>query len=148
MPARSCNYLQACLLLLLAERCDHGYELTERLAQFGLDHTDAAGVYRALRTLEGDGSVLSTWVPSRGGPARRVYQLTDRGRQVLAEHGDELRREKKQLDQYLARLDATIAAAATQTGATIGAGRIAHVAATADGRHLTRNTQTHRVTFS
>jgi DNA-binding PadR family transcriptional regulator len=100
-----CNYLQACLLLLLAEEPDHGYELAVRLAPLGLAGTDAASVYRALRGLERDGLVDSTWTSSRSGPDRRVYRVTPLGRAAVDAFGRALRRDQVQMQRYLSRLD-------------------------------------------
>ncbi|HZI37735.1 MAG TPA: helix-turn-helix transcriptional regulator, partial [Acidimicrobiia bacterium] len=44
---------------------------------------DAASVYRALRLLEHDGAVTSSWRTSDTGPARRVYNLTETGETIL-----------------------------------------------------------------
>ena len=45
------NFLQPCLLLLLRERADHGYELVSRLRPMHDTESDSGGVYRALRAL-------------------------------------------------------------------------------------------------
>ena len=47
------NFLQPCLLLLLREQSDHGYDLAVRLRPLHDGEGDAGGVYRALRALEG-----------------------------------------------------------------------------------------------
>jgi len=72
------------LLLLLAEREGHGYELAQRLGEFGCANTESAPVYRLLRALESDGDVLSHWDTSATGPARRVYSITPQGSMELA----------------------------------------------------------------
>jgi PadR family transcriptional regulator PadR len=46
------GFLKPCLLLLLRERPDHGYDLVVRLAPLGLGEEESASVYRALRELE------------------------------------------------------------------------------------------------
>jgi poly-beta-hydroxybutyrate-responsive repressor len=73
------NFLRPCLLLLLRERSDHGYDLVNRLRQLHVVDGDAGAVYRALRGLERDDLVRSTWETSDAGPARRTYQLTHSG---------------------------------------------------------------------
>ncbi|MGI8813761.1 MAG: helix-turn-helix transcriptional regulator [Pseudonocardia sp.] len=73
------NFLQPCLLLLLRERSDHGYELVDRLRELHAVDGDAGAVYRALRGLEKSGMVRSTWEASDAGPARRTYQVTQLG---------------------------------------------------------------------
>jgi poly-beta-hydroxybutyrate-responsive repressor len=87
------NFLQPCLLLLLAERSDHGYDLASRLRELHVAEGDPGAVYRALRGLERHGLVRSTWQTSDAGPARRTYRLTPAG---LAD-----------LDRQMALLEAT-----------------------------------------
>ncbi|WP_432186785.1 helix-turn-helix transcriptional regulator [Streptomyces sp. Tue6028] len=72
------------LLLLLAERQGHGYELVQRLGGFGCADTDPAHVYRLLRGMESSGEVTSRWHASASGPARRVYAITQQGAMDLA----------------------------------------------------------------
>lgn len=76
------NFLQPCLLLLVLEQPGYGYDLVGRLKPLGI-HDDAASVYRALRLLEHDGAVTSSWRTSETGPARRVYNLTETGEAIL-----------------------------------------------------------------
>jgi PadR family transcriptional regulator, regulatory protein PadR len=84
------NFLQPCLLLLLRERSDHGYDLVARLHEMHAPDGDAGAVYRALRGLERQGLVRSTWHTSSTGPARRTYQVTALGVAALARHAEEL----------------------------------------------------------
>ena len=67
------------LLLLLYERPGHGYELIGRLGGSGVGDVEPGHAYRVLRSLERDGLVISSWVPSDTGPARRRYELTPAG---------------------------------------------------------------------
>lgn len=76
------NFLQPCLLLLVLEQPGYGYDLVGRLKPLGIND-DAASVYRALRLLEHDGAVTSSWRTSETGPARRVYNLTETGEAIL-----------------------------------------------------------------
>ena len=76
------NFLQPCLLLLVLEQPGYGYDLVGRLKPLGIND-DAASVYRALRALEHDGAVTSSWRMSETGPARRVYNLTETGEAIL-----------------------------------------------------------------
>lgn len=73
------NFLQPCLLLLLREQSDHGYDLAVRLRPLHDGDGDAGGVYRALRSLERHGMVRSEWELSDVGPARRTYHVTADG---------------------------------------------------------------------
>ncbi|MGH8900832.1 MAG: helix-turn-helix transcriptional regulator [Egibacteraceae bacterium] len=100
------NFLRACLLLLLREQPGHGYDLVERLKDFGFDK-DPGGVYRALRSLERDGLLHSAWETSPAGPARRGYELTWEGEQVLAAWSERLADSRAILDKYLSRYQST-----------------------------------------
>jgi poly-beta-hydroxybutyrate-responsive repressor len=73
------SFLRSCLLLLIAEKPSYGYDIQEGLKELGMKSADPGGLYRALRALEKDGLVSSTWDQSEVGPPRRVYSLTDDG---------------------------------------------------------------------
>lgn len=60
--------LRPAILVLLHEHNDHGYSLMERLGQAGLGRVDPAGVDRALRVLEDEGSARSWWTSAEPGP--------------------------------------------------------------------------------
>lgn len=80
------RYVEASLLLLLAERSAHGHELNRRLGEvFPLaEHLpDVSTVYRTLADLENQGAVQAQWGPGEGG-GRKVYELTEEGRELLA----------------------------------------------------------------
>jgi PadR family transcriptional regulator PadR len=79
------RFVEPALLLLLSERISHGYELLERLAELiPGERVDMGNLYRLLRALEDDGLVRSTWDDALPGPAKRTYELTDDGRDLLA----------------------------------------------------------------
>jgi PadR family transcriptional regulator PadR len=77
------SYLRCCLLLSIAEAPAHGYDLTERLSDFGLAGIDSAAVYRALRALDEEGLVKSWWEESGSGPVRRRYRISQEGLSCL-----------------------------------------------------------------
>jgi DNA-binding PadR family transcriptional regulator len=116
------SYLQSCLLLLIAERPAHGYDLITRLESLGFLDADPACTYRALRALERDGLGSSAWRPSKPGPARREYRLTGPGRIQLAESGDEVQRAFEELHSFLERLTALRPAAADGAPVAINSG--------------------------
>lgn len=98
------NFARPCLLLLLAEAPAHGYELIERLRPFGFDLGDPASVYKTLRVLENDGHVTSEWELSTRGPARRVYSITDDGREMLQAWALTLAKSREILGLFLGRV--------------------------------------------
>ncbi|MHB2023164.1 MAG: PadR family transcriptional regulator [Mycobacteriales bacterium] len=99
------NFLRPHLLLALAERPSHGYELLAELSRTGMDRVDPGGMYRALRAMEAEALVASSWEPSTEGPARRVYTITAAGRQWLDSWADSVRDLRVALDAILDRLD-------------------------------------------
>jgi poly-beta-hydroxybutyrate-responsive repressor len=105
------NFLQPCLLLLLAERADHGYELATRLRPLHDGDGDSGGVYRALRGLEKQGLVRSEWRTSDIGPARRTYHITPAGITLLATQVRELEHVHDVLHLFLERYDGMVTTA-------------------------------------
>lgn len=97
------NFLAPCLLLLLAEQPDHGYDLVARARPFVAIEGDAGAVYRALRHLEEQGLARSHWLPPQGGPSRRSYQITDAGRAALRAWVDDLTALRATVDRFLRR---------------------------------------------
>jgi PadR family transcriptional regulator, regulatory protein PadR len=81
--ARPRNWLVPVILLSLRDWNSYGYELMERASAFGFEAMNPGTLYRTLRQMEKDGIVESTWETSRGGPARRMYTITDAGRAYL-----------------------------------------------------------------
>jgi PadR family transcriptional regulator PadR len=75
------------ILAVIGDEDVYGYEIAKRLR----DRSDGAvapsegSLYPTLHKLELDGALQATWRASDRGPRRRYYQLTDRGRGLLAE---------------------------------------------------------------
>ena len=85
MRARVERFGEPALLVLLAARPTHGYELIERLPELsGEDRVDVGNLYRALRALEEEGLVTSEWSAELPGPTKRTYTLTPEGHELLA----------------------------------------------------------------
>jgi PadR family transcriptional regulator, regulatory protein PadR len=97
------DFVRPCLLLLLREGEAHGYELAESVSVFGFDHSDPGALYRALRRLEKDGLVTSSWQPSESGPRRRVYALTGAGTAELDRRAADLAEGERRIDAFLDR---------------------------------------------
>jgi PadR family transcriptional regulator PadR len=89
------RYIEPMVLLVLQQqKKSYGYDLAEKLMDSAL--TDArierSSLYRTLRLLEENGHVTSSWDVEGGGPARRVYSLTEKGHGHLQEWAQLLRR--------------------------------------------------------
>ncbi|WP_344958372.1 helix-turn-helix transcriptional regulator [Actinomadura miaoliensis] len=91
------------LLLLICEQPGHGYELIDRLGCLGVSGVEPGHAYRVLRNLERERLVVSTWVTSDAGPARRRYELTREGHADLEAWMARLARLREVLDSCLLR---------------------------------------------
>ncbi len=67
------------VLVILREESSYGYELMERLEEFGFEQIRAGTLYRTLRRMEQQGLCKSEWEASEDGPARRMYSITEDG---------------------------------------------------------------------
>ena len=95
--ARVERFLEPALLLLLAERPLHGYELLDVLPEL-IDESrvDVGNLYRVLRALEEEDIVSS---------AKRTYELTAAGRRLLDEWAGALREAQGTVSAFLDRYE-------------------------------------------
>jgi len=98
--AWSKNWLVPILLLMLREWSSYGYELMEKMAAFGLSAMNPGTFYRTLRQMEKDGMVSSNWDTSEGGPARRVYSITEAGEAYLKYWAESLDQYQRMMDTF------------------------------------------------
>ena len=100
------GFMQPWLLLLLAQGPTHGYKLMEQLGRDAdTPAADPSLLYRTLRQFEQEGSVCSTWDAEGGGPARRVYKITEEGLEYLHAWAVNIRRTRERLDRFLAEYE-------------------------------------------
>ncbi len=98
--AWSKNWLVPILLLMLRQWRSYGYELMEKMSAFGLAAMNPGTFYRTLRQMEKDGMVSSNWDTSEGGPARRVYSITDAGEAYLNYWAQSLDQYQRMMDTF------------------------------------------------
>ena len=94
------NWLVPVILLTLREWNSYGYELMERAAAFGFEAMNPGTLYRTLRQMEKEGIVESTWETSKGGPARRMYSITDAGEAYLEFWAKALEQYQRNMDTF------------------------------------------------
>jgi poly-beta-hydroxybutyrate-responsive repressor len=100
------RFVEPALLLLLAERPAHGYELVEPVAELlPGERIDMGNLYRVLRALEDDGLVRSEWDAAAPGPARRRYELTPQGRELLRAWVKALQETQSVVTRFLRRYE-------------------------------------------
>src|SRR5712692_5522773 len=98
--AWSRNWVVPVVLLMLREWNSYGYELMEKMATFGLNAVNPGTFYRTLRQMEKDGMVSSTWDTSEGGPAKRVYSITEAGEGYLKFWAQSLEHYQKMMNTF------------------------------------------------
>ena len=74
------------ILAVLQDRPNHGYAIAREIERRCADalKVGEGALYPALRVLERDGLVASTWEIQPSGPSRRIYTLTEDGHAKLA----------------------------------------------------------------
>ncbi|ALC87813.1 PadR family transcriptional regulator [Bacillus sp. FJAT-22090] len=94
------NFLVPIMLLHLRDFNSHGYELMQKITQFGFNAVDQGNLYRILRQLEKDGKVTSEWDTESEGPAKRIYSITDAGEQYLEVWASSLANYQNMINQF------------------------------------------------
>jgi len=91
-------------LVLLKEQSSYGYELMERLEEeFGFEQINPGSVYRTLRQMEKEELCESEWETSNssnGGPARRMYFITDEGEAYLEAWADACKQYQQVMESF------------------------------------------------
>ena len=79
------RYIQPSILLALKQKASYGYELIQDICRFGFVEGAAPPgmIYRHLRDLEQNGLVSSEWQTDESGPAKRIYNITSDGLEIL-----------------------------------------------------------------
>lgn len=99
--------VEPAVLAALAGRSAHGYDLRRAVEEMtgGTVIVDPGSLYRLLRQLEHVGAVESAWSDGDFGPQRRDYQLTKRGRALLALWREDIAERDLALHSVLAAID-------------------------------------------
>ena len=93
--------LELAILAVLTEGALHGYGLAQRLAELGLGAVRGGVLYPVLNRLEAQAALGSSWQAGEGGPGRKVYVITEHGRQKLTEQRASWRRFAATFEQFL-----------------------------------------------
>jgi PadR family transcriptional regulator PadR len=101
IQVRPRNWLVPVTLLTLRDCTSYGYKLMEQTAAFGFGAMNPGTFYRTLRHMEKDGLCQSEWdTQSGGGPARRVYTITDAGEAYLGFWVEALEQYRRNMDAF------------------------------------------------
>ena len=100
IDVRPRNWLTPVTLAMLRKESSHGYELIERMGEFGFERINPGTLYRTLRKMENEGLCETTWETSNGGPACRVYSVTDAGEGYLEDWAEGCKKYQLVLDSF------------------------------------------------
>lgn len=96
------RHLPAFILLFLAKGKAHGLMLVNQMnEQMPKMNIDGPAVYRALAELEKQGAVSFNWDTEQPGAARKCYELTKEGRELLAVYAEDILVRRSYLDFFL-----------------------------------------------
>jgi PadR family transcriptional regulator PadR len=96
--------LEYCVLGLLEREERYGFELVRNLGAIDGMVTGEGTLYPLLSRLQKDGRLASTWRESdTGGPPRKYYAITAKGRRALDEFTTEWTRFRDTVDTILAK---------------------------------------------
>jgi PadR family transcriptional regulator PadR len=100
--------LDLCLLAVIEEGPAYGYEMTKRLRARGLSIVGEGSIYPLLGRLEREGFVESYRAASNGGPARKYYRPSGKGRRALSAGVSEWRAARDAVDAVLAPVNVEV----------------------------------------
>ena len=104
--------LQPAILLELYDEKLHGFMLIQKLSRnpmFDGNMPDKAGVYRYLKKMEASGLLQSDWeLDEEGGKPRRIYSITDHGKQCLVNWTMALKQYTRSVDKLVDKIDKKI----------------------------------------
>jgi poly-beta-hydroxybutyrate-responsive repressor len=100
--------LEPIVLISLQNGEMHGYTILEKLDQLGLGSIHPSMVYRLLREMEEMGLVTSVWSNEETqGPPRRIYTLTQDGKEAISMWRKDLEQIKAIIEGLLTQISET-----------------------------------------
>jgi DNA-binding PadR family transcriptional regulator len=107
MKCKPGRHTAAFILLFLAEKPSYGLQLLHDFEKnLPGNIIDSAAVYRALKTLETNSFVESSWDTTNSGAAKKYYSITERGNQELTKFKIDIELRVRSLDFFLEKYKA------------------------------------------
>ncbi|SHH18443.1 PadR family transcriptional regulator [Thermosipho atlanticus] len=101
------TFIEPFILLIIAETPIHGYEIANRLSEFGIQLIglgQMGNLYRILTKLENEKLIYSKWDTNRQGPSKKIYYITPKGIEYLKKSKEELLKVKKVIDKFIMKV--------------------------------------------
>lgn len=103
--------IQPSILVLLSKESMHGFSIHKALIESDvMDYSgiDPTGLYRTLKKMEEAGVLKSEWDTDTTAQARRIYTMTEDGRDCLKYWGKTLDSYKKSIESLTAAVQKSI----------------------------------------
>ncbi|USD14179.1 PadR family transcriptional regulator [Priestia megaterium] len=95
--------LEGCILSIIQKETVYGYELSQKLQQYGLNDVSEGSIYPILLRLQKEGLIKGEMKASASGPKRKYYHLTVSGESALCEIQEEWINIQNPVDKLLNR---------------------------------------------
>lgn len=96
------RHAPAFILLILSMEPTHGLGILSKMDEIAPGHRlDTAVIYRVLKKLELENDIEAEWQDSDAGPKKKVYHITDKGKDTLKSFKDDIERSVKRLEAFL-----------------------------------------------
>ncbi|MBQ6570301.1 MAG: PadR family transcriptional regulator [Clostridia bacterium] len=95
--------LELCILCMLEKGDCYGYDIANRLSE-NIEVADGS-VYPVLRRLKNEGNVTSYLTEASGGPPRKYYSITEKGKKLALQLRNEWCKVSKSVDNLIAKGD-------------------------------------------
>ncbi|AJD90409.1 PadR family transcriptional regulator [Jeotgalibacillus malaysiensis] len=93
--------LDGCLLAIIRGKEVYGYEMAERLSEYGFGEVSEGTIYPLLMRMQREGLVTSVKKASTAGPKRKYYSLTDKGHNELEAFLERWKRLEKSVNEAI-----------------------------------------------
>lgn len=105
------HFLQPTILMILSEEEMHGFLLLRKISEtplFAGEYPDPTGLYRFLKKMEAQGMLVSREELQENFPSRKIYSITDYGRECLVNWEQTIRQYAGELNQLAELISAAI----------------------------------------
>ncbi len=95
------RWIQFLILRVVCEKSLHGYGIIKKIEELseGRHVIKTGTMYTTLRRMEEEGLVESSWEESDSGPNKRMYNITDKGREQLKGWLEMIKERKKMMEK-------------------------------------------------
>lgn len=104
------KFIQPCILLLLINEENYGYMIIDKIKEFGFYQSapDVSVVYRNLNKMESEGYIESRWVTNEPGPAKKIYKITEQGKEYLESYVQFFKERKELFERFIEEYNNTL----------------------------------------